>query len=48
VGFAETPDIQPLGEHWSCSAFFGVTGHIFRGFVWRDNHEHDQSKPAPY
>jgi probable HAF family extracellular repeat protein len=49
VGFAETPDIQPLGEHWSYSAFFGVTGHATAARVRvAHNHEHDQSKPAPY
>lgn len=39
VGFAETADLQPLGEHWSCSVFFpAVTGHICRGFLWHDGH----------
>ena len=36
AGIAETADLDPLGEHWSCSAFFpSVTGHVCRGFVWR-------------
>ncbi|HKA90018.1 MAG TPA: hypothetical protein VKE22_20300 [Haliangiales bacterium] len=34
-GVAETADLDPLGEEWSCSAFFPTsTGHICRGFVW--------------
>ncbi|HWZ57637.1 MAG TPA: hypothetical protein VNW46_01580 [Gemmatimonadaceae bacterium] len=37
TGVAETADNQPLGETWSCSAFFPTTtGHVCRGFVWRD------------
>lgn len=36
VGVSETSAIDPLGEHWSCSAFFPtVTGHICLGFVWQ-------------
>lgn len=39
VGFAERAELSPLGEHWSCSAFFPtITGHICRGFAWRDDH----------
>jgi probable HAF family extracellular repeat protein len=35
VGVAETDEIDPLGELWSCSAFFpSSTGHVCRGFVW--------------
>ena len=35
-GVSETPEMDPLGEAWSCSAFFpSVTGHVCRGFVWR-------------
>ena len=35
VGIAETAQLDPLGEEWSCTAFFpSVTGHISRGFVW--------------
>ena len=41
VGIAETAQLDPLGENWSCSAFFPtVTGHICRGFVWRWGHMH--------
>jgi probable HAF family extracellular repeat protein len=37
VGFSETAELSPLGEHWSCSAFFPtITGHICRGFMWQD------------
>ncbi|MDP9201568.1 MAG: hypothetical protein M3P26_06505 [Gemmatimonadota bacterium] len=37
VGIAETADIDPLGEEWSCTAFFPtVTGNICLGFVWED------------
>jgi probable HAF family extracellular repeat protein len=37
VGFSETAELSPLGEHWSCSAFFPtITGHICRGFAWRN------------
>jgi probable HAF family extracellular repeat protein len=36
VGIAETADLDPLGEAWSCTAFFpSLTGHICRGFVWK-------------
>jgi probable HAF family extracellular repeat protein len=35
AGIAETARMDPLGEAWSCSAFFPTTtGHICRGFVW--------------
>jgi probable HAF family extracellular repeat protein len=36
AGIAETAELNPLGEAWSCSAFFpgDPTGHICRGFVW--------------
>ncbi len=34
-GIAETAELDPLGEAWSCSAFFPTrTGHVCRGFVW--------------
>jgi probable HAF family extracellular repeat protein len=34
AGISETADIDPLGESWSCSAFFtSVTNHVCRGFV---------------
>jgi probable HAF family extracellular repeat protein len=38
VGISETADPDPLGETFSCAAFFGTphTGHSCRGFVWRD------------
>ncbi len=37
AGIAETADLDPLHEEWSCTAFFpSVTGHICRGFVWED------------
>ena len=39
VGFAEKAELSPLGEHWSCSAFFpSITGHVCRGFMWHDGH----------
>jgi probable HAF family extracellular repeat protein len=35
-GVSETSDMDPLGEAWSCSAFFpSVTDHVCLGFVWR-------------
>ncbi|HEX9305488.1 MAG TPA: hypothetical protein VGA31_13645 [Thermoanaerobaculia bacterium] len=37
AGIAETSDINPLGETWSCAAFFPtVTGHVCLGFVWQN------------
>lgn len=39
VGIAETAQVDPLGENWSCSAFFpSATRHVCRGFVWRWGH----------
>jgi probable HAF family extracellular repeat protein len=36
AGVSETAEIDPLGEEWSCSAFFPtVTGHTCVGFVWK-------------
>ncbi|MBA3913324.1 MAG: hypothetical protein H0X25_05600 [Acidobacteriales bacterium] len=36
-GIAETADIDPLSEAWSCSAFFPTTtNHVCRGFIWQD------------
>lgn len=36
-GIAETGELDPLSERWSCSRFFPVrTGLVCRGFVWRD------------
>src|SRR5215471_4702132 len=44
VGIAETPDLDPLGESWSCSAFFpNSTGHTCLGFVW----ERGVMRPLP-
>lgn len=42
AGIAETDEIDPLGENWSCSAFFpgDPSGHVCRGFVW----EHGKMK----
>ncbi|MGI8497135.1 MAG: hypothetical protein ACR2OG_06090 [Gemmatimonadaceae bacterium] len=35
AGISETAALDPLGESWSCSAFFPTgTGHICLGFVW--------------
>lgn len=37
AGIAETADLDPLHEEWSCTAFFpSVTGHICRGFFWQN------------
>jgi probable HAF family extracellular repeat protein len=38
VGIAQTATPEPLGENWSCSAFFttSATGFTCLGFVWRD------------
>ena len=37
AGLSETPDLDPLGETWSCRFFFpSKTGHICRGFVWQN------------
>jgi probable HAF family extracellular repeat protein len=38
VGIAETAQMQPLGEQWSCylAVFFVGDGHVCRGFVWRN------------
>jgi probable HAF family extracellular repeat protein len=37
VGVAETAELDPLEEAWSCSFFFpSATGHVCLGFVWRD------------
>ena len=37
AGISQTAAVQPLGESWSCSAFFPAataTGSVCRGFVW--------------
>jgi probable HAF family extracellular repeat protein len=38
VGIAETAQMQPRGEQWSCylAVFFVADGHVCRGFVWHD------------
>lgn len=37
TGITELAGLDPLNEEWSCTAFLpSVTGHICRGFVWRD------------
>jgi probable HAF family extracellular repeat protein len=37
VGIAETAAQNPLGEAWSCSAFFfGPDGYVCNGFAWQD------------
>ena len=39
VGIAETSELQPLNEAWSCAlaVFPGAPdGHVCRGFAWRD------------
>ncbi|MGB2603636.1 MAG: hypothetical protein WBC78_08575, partial [Candidatus Sulfotelmatobacter sp.] len=37
VGIAETAEKNPLGEAWSCSAFFfGADGYVCNGFAWQD------------
>lgn len=37
VGIAETGEVDPLGEAWSCSFFFpSATGHTCLGFVWQN------------
>jgi probable HAF family extracellular repeat protein len=39
TGISQTAEPDPLGERWSCSAFFPVAtavGHQCLGFVWKD------------
>jgi probable HAF family extracellular repeat protein len=37
VGIAETAEMNPLGEAWSCSAFFvAPDGYICNGFAWNN------------
>jgi probable HAF family extracellular repeat protein len=44
TGVAETEEMDPLGEAWSCSAFFpSPTGHVCLGFVW----QHGLMRPLP-
>lgn len=33
-GIAQTAELDPYEEDWSCSAFLPDTGHVCRGFVW--------------
>ena len=35
-GIAETDELNPLGEIWSCGYFFTRSTHTCSGFVWRD------------
>jgi probable HAF family extracellular repeat protein len=43
-GIAETGELDPLNERWSCSRFFpSRTGHVCLGFVWRNG----QMRPLP-
>src|SRR5215470_5792710 len=43
-GISETAELQPLGEAWSCTAFFpNAAGHVCRGFVW----ERGRMRPLP-
>lgn len=35
VGISQTSMTDPLGEHWSCSAFIPFTGDTCVGFIWR-------------
>ena len=38
VGISQISSRDPLGEDWSCSAFFApatATGHVCLGFVWK-------------
>lgn len=37
AGIAETSTVDPLGETWSCAAFFPppATGHVCLGFLWQ-------------
>ena len=38
AGVAETAEMQPLGEKWSCAFFFpSQSGHVCRGFSWQWN-----------
>jgi probable HAF family extracellular repeat protein len=45
AGVAETAEMNPFGETWSCSAFFPppATGNICLGFVW----QHGHMRPLP-
>lgn len=43
TGIAETEELDPLGEAWSCSAFFPgePSGHVCRGFAWIDGERYE-------
>jgi probable HAF family extracellular repeat protein len=45
AGIAETPDMNPLNEAWSCAQanFPTITHHVCLGFVWED----DVMSPLP-
>jgi len=45
AGVAETAEVDPFNENWSCSAFFPgpATHHVCLGFVWRNG----RMKPLP-
>lgn len=38
AGIAETPDMNPLGEAWSCAEanFPTITNHVCLGFIWQN------------
>jgi probable HAF family extracellular repeat protein len=41
VGIAETSEVDPLGQRWSCAAFFpSSTGHRCLGFAWQNGVMH--------
>jgi probable HAF family extracellular repeat protein len=43
VGIAETEELDPSGESWSCTPFFATqvpTGHVCRGFYWENGTAH--------
>lgn len=43
-GIAETGELDPLNERWSCSRFFpSRTGRVCRGFVWHEG----EMRPLP-
>ncbi len=42
-GIAETDDLNPLNEIWSCGWFFTQSRHNCSGFVWQDG----QKRPLP-
>jgi probable HAF family extracellular repeat protein len=38
-GIAETDELNPLNEIWSCGFFFTQSRHNCSGFAWRDGHK---------